>query len=282
MKLSSLSLEAFHAVSKSLSFSRAAAEVHITQSALSQRILNLEEELQMKLFIREPSGVRLTESGLILLRFCQTQSALEEEALGQLSQLTDKTKTGLSGTLRLGGFSTVLRSLLMPRLGPLVENHPAVKLELFSEELSVLPGLLRRGLADYIVLDRILDDRDLESHALGFEENVLIEAKGGTKRPDTYLDHDSEDKTTVRFWELQGKKASPARFSRSYLDDIYGIIDGVALGWGRAVVPRHLVENHRGVRILPGYKPLKTPIVLHYYRQPYYSKLHDELIRILF
>jgi DNA-binding transcriptional LysR family regulator len=61
MGLQTAQLEAFEEVAKLRNFSKAAKALHITQSALSQRIINLESELEVALFIRDPSGLRLTD-----------------------------------------------------------------------------------------------------------------------------------------------------------------------------------------------------------------------------
>jgi hypothetical protein len=58
-------------------------------------------------------------------------------------------------------------------------------------------------------------------------------------------------------------------------------LDGVNLGWGRAVVPKHLIIGKKNINIVPDYKVLKNPIVLHYYNQPYYSELHKAMIKAL-
>ena len=84
--LSSLQLEAFMAVAQEQSFSKAAEVVHLSQSALSQRILNLEEELQTTLFIRQHTGTTLTSAGQNLLRFCRSKMILEKEFRQQLQQ----------------------------------------------------------------------------------------------------------------------------------------------------------------------------------------------------
>ena len=63
MSLSSLQIDAFLAVCETKSFTAAAAKLHITQSALSQRIKNLEDELGSTLFVRESTGVRTTDLG---------------------------------------------------------------------------------------------------------------------------------------------------------------------------------------------------------------------------
>ena len=56
MGLSSLQLDAFFAAAKALNFSQAAEDLHITQSALSQRIKALEKDLDLTLFTRLPRG----------------------------------------------------------------------------------------------------------------------------------------------------------------------------------------------------------------------------------
>ena len=61
---------------------------------------------------------------------------------------------------------------------------------------------------------------------------------------------------------------------RFFLDEIYSIIDGVAQGLGRAVVPIHLIENRKDVKVVSGYKPLFNSVYLSFLKRPYYSKLH--------
>jgi DNA-binding transcriptional LysR family regulator len=290
MGLAAHQLDAFHAVARSGSFSAAARALHVTQSALSQRVLNLEEELGAALFVRDPAGARLTAIGETLLRYCRTREALEAEFLTGLSAPA----TGqLAGVLRVAGFSTVIRSVVLPALSDLVVRNPHVQLEVMVKELRDLPNLLRTGGADLVLLDRELGQRDVRSHHLGFEENVLVEAgaapRGGKSAPlaefspdDVYLDHDADDPTTEEFWRLQTRR--PTTFRRQFLDEVYGLLDGVRAGWGRAVVPRHLVRDEKAIRVVPGLKPLKVPVILHDARLPYYPKLHaaavDALVKI--
>src|SRR4029079_6411965 len=81
--LSSLYLDAFFAAARSLNFSLARNDMLITQSALSQRIKGLEEELDLTLFVRLPRGVQLTEAGARLLRYCKARSWMEHRRLEQ-------------------------------------------------------------------------------------------------------------------------------------------------------------------------------------------------------
>lgn len=173
-----------------------------------------------------------------------------------------------------------MRSLLLPRLDGLIQNHPDLKFEFWVRELPELPGLLKRGEVEIIALDHRMDDSALEALKIGEEENVLVEARTGKIRKNTYLDHDPEDKTTQRFFELLGRPF-PSQAKRCYLDDIYGILDGVSRGWGRAVVPLHLIQGRKDLKILAKQKSLKNPITLHFYRQPYRSVLFNEALKQL-
>ena len=61
MKLNSSQLEAFSTIAKTLNFTRAAEQLHVTQSALSQRIAKLEGDLEATLFVRDRNALRLTD-----------------------------------------------------------------------------------------------------------------------------------------------------------------------------------------------------------------------------
>jgi DNA-binding transcriptional LysR family regulator len=276
MSLSSLYLDAFAEVARQKSFSAAAKKLNVTQSALSQRVLNLEEEIGFTLFVRDPAGVRLTELGQKLLRYCQSKELLETEFLSGLRTQDQKT---LGGVIRIAGFSSVTRSVILPALAELVRSHPLLELDLRTNELRELPQLLATGATDFIVLNQPLEKQGLTSHLLGYELNVLIQGTGKNAAEDVYLDHDEEDSMTHDFFRHQGRKNPPLK--RRYLDEIYAIVDGVRLGLGRAVIPKHLIEGAKGIEIVSGLKPLRTPVYLCYYTQAYYSRLQTAVIEKL-
>lgn len=275
MSLSSLQLEAFAAVARTLSFSRAAAQLHLTQSALSQRIANLEEELGLTLFLRQPR-VALTASGERLFALCRTREGLEAE---YLAEVRGAAKGELAGVVRLAGYSSILRSAILPALAPLLVEHPKVSFELMSREMAELPLLLQRGEADLVVMDHRAQRDGFVALSLGTEEYVVIESAKGKSRADTFLDHDPDDTATHLFFEGQPKP--PPRYQRAFLDDVYGVLDGVVHGLGRAVMSRHLVRKGIPVRIAKGYVPRRVPVVLHYAAQPYYTRLHEAVVQAL-
>jgi DNA-binding transcriptional LysR family regulator len=274
MLLSSLHLEAFAAVAREQHFSNAAKSIGITQSALSLRIKNLEEELGTTLFIRRRSGAQITDAGMELLRYYQLKESLELEVTGKFKAPKDHS---LNGVIRIGGYSSVMRSLILPKLSHFLKSNPKVQLYFLTREVEDIPSLLKRGEIDYAILDRNLETDQLVSLNLGEEEYVLVQSKKANLNSDVYLDHDERDETTFKFLKLQKQNSSKIR--RHYLDDVYGILDGVRQGLGKAVLPKHLIKDFKDLEIDPVAKPMKIPIVLHYYRQPYYSILHHTLMK---
>lgn len=272
MSLSSLQLDAFAEVARHGNFSEAASRLAITQSALSQRILNLESEIGANLFIREPAGARLTETGERLLRYCQAREALETEFI---ESFKSKDPKQLAGLVRIGGFSTVIRSIAIPALRELLAANLRVQTELMTREMRELLPLLITGQADYIFIDHPPDRQGVTSILVGHESNVLVKAKG-RKSPDVYLDHDENDRTTDAFFKQQGQ--SPKPIQRAYFDEIYTIVDGVTAGLGKAVIPLHIARQTPGLEIVRGLKPLRTPVYFCFYEQAFYTKLQTAVI----
>lgn len=273
MKISSIQLEAFYAVAQTRNFTQAAASLHVTQSALSQRILNLESQIQTTLFIRERAGLRMTEAADELLRYCRMQADFEGEFLSKYSS----NQEDLAGVVRIAGISSVMRSLALPGLVQLTSQYPQVQLQSLTREIRELMPLLKNSEADFILTSQASERDEVESIHLGNERNVLVRTIK-KKSSDMFLDHDEADETTFQYLKQQRRSSSKIR--RHFLDDIYGVIEGVQLGLGQAVVPEHLIENVKGLTIVEG-KALEIPVYLQYFKQPFYSKLHQSVVQVL-
>lgn len=275
MPISSSQLEAFSEVAKTGSFSLAAKNLHITQSALSQRILNLESDLATGLIIRAPAGLRLTPAGESLLRYCTTKDGLEREFLERLTS----NQKNLTGVLRIAGMSSTMRSAVMPSLQEFISKNATINIECYSREVRDLLGMLTSGEVDLIVTSNATQRQDIVTHVLGMEEYVLVESVKPSIRSDIYLDHDSDDTITKEFLQVNGETSQSIH--RNYLDEIYSLLDGVRFGWGRAVLPKHIIKNVDDICACKGYKPLRIPLYLQYFHQPYYSQLHTRSVEHL-
>jgi len=275
MSITSLYLDAFVACARQRNFTRAATLLNITQSALSQRIASLESELGTALLIRDRTGVRPTPAGETLLRYGIAREALESETLRAIKPA--KRGAELGGTIRIAAFSSVLRSVILPSLEKLVADHARIKLQVMSRELSEIPALLRSGAVDYVIVTDPIVLEGIASVPIGVERNVLIERRNYSG-PDIFLDHDENDPTTIAWCKLARRST---RIERRFLDDVYGLIDGVRLGWGRAVVPEHLIVGDSEIQVTETKTVLQVPVHLQFFEQPYYTKLHDVLFNAI-
>jgi DNA-binding transcriptional LysR family regulator len=181
----------------------------------------------------------------------------------------------MAGVIRIGGFSSVTRSLVIPALKITMQKNPKISLQLITKELRELPLLLKSAEVDYILTTKISDSADIESLFLGFEDNYLMQSRSATAE-DVYLDHDEKDITTRAYFS-QNKMRFKAKNMR-YLDDVYGLLDGVKNGFGKAVLPLHLAENESGIEILNRQRRLAVPVYLNFYVQPFYRKIHSVVI----
>lgn len=275
MKISNTGLQAFTQTALTLNVTQAAKDLGLTQSALSQRLALLEEDLEVTLFIREPRGLRLTEAGQKLLRFTSLQQQVEQELLFELKGHAQE----LAGTLRIAAYSSVLRSVLIPSLAPFLRKHPKVHIDFQSYEMFELPDILKTGAAELVIMDYSIGKKGIAETTLGQEEFVVIESVKLESPKDLYLDHGPEDNATESFFRAQSK--APDFYRRSFMGDVYGIIDGVELGLGRAVMSKHLIENNPKIKMLKGFSAYKRAVTLHYFEQPFYPRLMSKILEEL-
>jgi DNA-binding transcriptional LysR family regulator len=118
-------LLAFTTVAREGSFTRAAAVLGITQSALSQAIKGLEERLQIRLLTRTTRSVSPTSAGERLMQAIGHRFDEIEAELDALTELRDKP----AGTVRITCGDNVLHTVLLPKLAPLLREYPDIKLE---------------------------------------------------------------------------------------------------------------------------------------------------------
>lgn len=278
MNFNSDQLEAFCEVYRSGSFSKAAKTLSISQPALSQRIQKLEEHLGTVLLIRTGRRVEPTETGVKLFRLSSIRKELE---LSFLSELTAQSSDTVSGVLRIAGFSSVSRSVIIPALSTLFEANPHLQLELLTLELHDLPEALEKRQTDYALTCEPIRFPNVTSKLLGFEEYVLVESRDKkTIRPHLYFDHDSKDQTTYEF--LRASKIKTDQIQRAFVDEVYSIMDVVERGWGRAVLPVHLVKKRPRLQIIEPLVPQRVSVYLNYFRHPFDSTLQKRVLEVLF
>ncbi|HIF9173667.1 TPA: LysR family transcriptional regulator [Photobacterium damselae] len=124
MKLPPLrAVQCFETVARLNSFSLAAQQLHITQSAVSHQVKQLEEYLGEELFIRQ--GRKLTLSSVGEQYFDEVSNSLQT-----ISQASQRLREGEDGKIRLALYSSLAVKWLIPRLENLRQLHPEIDLSL--------------------------------------------------------------------------------------------------------------------------------------------------------
>src|SRR3954468_11055002 len=119
----------FLAVARERSFTRAAAKLGMTQSALSHIIRSLEARLGVRLLHRTTRSVSPTEAGERLMQNVAPRLEEIEAEIAAVSELSDKT----AGTIRITAIDHVIDTVLWPRLAKLLPLYPDLHVEISSD-----------------------------------------------------------------------------------------------------------------------------------------------------
>ncbi|MET0600012.1 MAG: LysR family transcriptional regulator [Mesorhizobium sp.] len=122
-------LMAFLAVARERSFTRAAAKLGVSQSALSHTIRRLETRMGLRLLTRSTRSVSPTEAGERLVVSIGPRFEEIEAEIEALSELRDKP----AGTIRITAGEHAVNTILWPRLDPFLSKFPDIKIEIYIE-----------------------------------------------------------------------------------------------------------------------------------------------------
>jgi DNA-binding transcriptional LysR family regulator len=122
-------LLAFVAVARERSFTRAAAQLGVSQSALSHTIRSLEERLGLRLLTRTTRSVAPTEAGERLLKIAGPRFDEIETELAALSDMRDKP----AGTIRITAGEHAAETILWPAIERLLPDYPDIKVEIMID-----------------------------------------------------------------------------------------------------------------------------------------------------
>ncbi|MEC4727179.1 LysR family transcriptional regulator [Shewanella sp. D64] len=204
--LSTKQLQAFYMVAQTLHFSKASKIIGITQSALSQRINILESKLGRILINRGQNSISLSDSGLRLLKYCKLRETFEQELLyGFCSQ----NYNSLSGVVRIGSFSSITRSVIMPIVNRIINQHPNISCEFKVEEMRNAASMLLKGEVEMVITQCPINHNGVKTIELGVERNYLLESKNISTFKDVYIDHESSDHFTEHFFSYQQNNRVP-------------------------------------------------------------------------
>jgi DNA-binding transcriptional LysR family regulator len=274
-------IAAFLAVARARSFTRAAAQLGVSQSALSQTLRGLEARLGLRLLTRTTRSVSPTEAGERLLRAAGPRLDELDAELAALGALRERP----SGTIRITAHDHAVKSVLWAALERLLPNHPDITLEI----------IIDYGLTD-IVAERYdagirsgeMVAKDMVAVRIGPDmRSAVVGAPAyftGRTRPRTPQDLTAHRCINLRLpthgglyaWEFE-KSGRPLRVRVEgplVFNAMAPMLDAALAGFGLAYLPEDTVQAHlaegRLIRVLADWCPPYPGYHLYYpsRRQP--------------
>lgn len=249
MELSDLNI--FRTVVESGGITRAAEKLHRVPSNVTTRISQLEEDLGVKLFVREGRNIRLSPAGSILL-----------EKANRLLELARETREAVHegaprGLLRLGAYESTASVWLPGRLNEFQKKYPQVKLELHTWSLQHMIAGMLSGELEAALICRNENDTRFETLPLYDDEVVLV----APKHKDPLARGKSEDFVLLSFdddcplrHQIEGYVRDHIRAPSRVIEmsSNHALLGCVAAGMGVGMMPESVLPT------FPGHKHLNV------------------------
>jgi len=243
-------LQTLVAVSKAKSFSKAAEDLNVTQSAISQSIKNLESKLEIKIFKRSGKNVVLTPEGEKLYQFGAQFLSEMRDTLDELQGDRDQMK----GKVRIGTLTGIGKSWLATELVTHAKENPDLMMSIQMGSHQELLKEFENNLLDILVLPE--DDVPLHGEKEFFleEKSTLVFPKNFDFKVDNKMTlQDIEKMPVVLFdhddhlffkWCRIKYKAIPKKVNTKFIVNSHGhMLQAVYEGLGAAVVPNHVLKR---------------------------------------
>lgn len=259
-------LLAFIAVARERSFTRAAAQLGVSQSALSHTIRALESRLGLRLLTRTTRSVSPTEAGERILQRVAPRFVEIEAELMAVTELRDKP----AGTIRITATDHATNTVLWPKLSKVLHKYPEIKVEIMTDYglTDIVADRYDIGIrhGDQVAKDMIAVRiaADMKMAIVG--SPTYLENKPQPKKPQDLMQHNCINlrlPTLGGFyaWELKkGSREVQVRVEGQLsFNGSYHMLDAALAGYGLAYLPSDLVQAHvtagRLVRVLDDWCP---------------------------
>lgn len=245
------------------SFSAAAKKLGITKSAVSQQVSQLEETLGTRLLHRTTRQLTLTEAGEMYLEGCRQMIDAAEGANQKVGQYSKEP----SGTLRISCSHDFAAEQLVPLLGPFMEKHPKLTLEIDGSDDAI--NLVKEQIDLAIRIGR-LNESGWITRKIGEEEEVIIASPAYLER---YGVPQEPSELASHYWVAFTRRAQPYQlllqgpsgaqqkvrlYGRARSNSAPSMREMVKVGMGIGQVLKLMVkselETGQLVQILPEYR----------------------------
>lgn len=241
----------YYYVCKELSFSKAADKLFVSQSAVSQSIKSLENQLGTPLFYRKGRNISLTAEGQGLLDYIEQAFNFIKSGETYLENV----KSLDSGTIYLGASDTISKYVLIPYLKKFNVLYPKVKISINNRSSTRSIELIKKGNIDLAIINvnPFISYSSFDVYNLSDEDNVLIYSpdkytfekplslKKAFEYPIICLEKDSTTRTVLDYYLSDNKIVFIPYFEFGSLDVI---LEMTRVGMGLGYVSRNIAEDY--------------------------------------
>ncbi|OWJ69127.1 LysR family transcriptional regulator [Inquilinus limosus] len=244
-------LVALVAVARERSFTKAAAKLAVSQSALSQTIRQLETRLGIRLLTRTTRSVGLTEAGERLLG---TVAPRLEEIEAELAAVSELRRTP-AGTIRITAGDHAIRSILWPKLEKLLPRYPDIRVEL-AIDYGLTDIVAERYDAGVRLGEQVARDMiavrigpDIRFAVIGSKS--YLSERPSPRTPQDLVAHRCINLRLPTYgglyaWEFEkdGREMKVRVEGQLVFNGIFEVLDAALAGFGLAYVPEDLARPH--------------------------------------
>jgi DNA-binding transcriptional LysR family regulator len=239
------------------SFSKASADLGITQPTATKHIAALEQRLGARLFHRSTRGVTPTEVGAAYYDQCKSIARQLEEA----DNLAALMQSRVQGVLRISSSVAFGRRVLTPLVLRFMRQHPGLQVDLSFDDRYV--NLVEQGIDVAVRMGRLADSQ-LGARYLGVNPWVLVAAadylqrRGTPAQPAALAAHDALIYSTVQgderwhFAGADGQSVAVAVRGPLRSNNLSALLAAARAGMGLAILPRYVAhESLKSGAVLP-------------------------------
>ena len=235
------------------SFTRAAAQLGLSQTAVSHAVRSLEERLGLRLLTRNSRGIAPTAAGEHLLRTIEPQFAEIDASRDAIAELSSSP----SGTIRITASDHSIRRVLTPKLRHFLAHYPDIKVELHSDNqlMDLAAGRFDAGvrLGEQVAQDMIAVRVGPDIRFAAVATRPYFAERELPQDPNDLLRHNCINLRLPTHgglwaWEFEkaGREIAVRVEGQLIYNSIYDCVEAAMAGLGVAYVPEDLVQPYIG------------------------------------
>jgi LysR family transcriptional regulator, chromosome initiation inhibitor len=261
----------------------AAADLRLTQAAITKRIQSLEAEMGVSLFLRSRRGMAVTDEGQALLQFCKSIQGAEGELFSKIKG-THRQEVSLT----LVGPTSAISTRIAENCLPLYSKYPFLRLHLKSDDHSNLIESIKRGEADLAVVSGEHVPYEMDSKLLKPDRYLLVACAKwknrelndilASERAIDFYESDSTTQDYLKHFNLDKNM----RMNRLFVNENQALAKYIAAGVGYGTLTETVAKNYLEegslVRLHRG-QSFNQSLALVWYPRSHHIPYFEDIVR---